>query len=65
MQCTPIPAQRIGGAPGRGKARYSEFVYHTLIGQLLGADWQEPGRALDLQLALRLDRLRGPLSLRT
>jgi DNA-binding PucR family transcriptional regulator len=30
------------------------------IGQLLGADWHDPGRALDLQLALRLHRLRGP-----
>ncbi|WP_030435482.1 helix-turn-helix domain-containing protein [Actinoplanes subtropicus] len=32
------------------------------ISHLLGADWQAPGRALDLQLALRLHRLRGPLS---
>jgi sugar diacid utilization regulator len=31
------------------------------IGQLLGPDWHDPGRALDLQLALRLHRLRGPL----
>ncbi|MGX6603427.1 helix-turn-helix domain-containing protein [Micromonosporaceae bacterium Da 78-11] len=29
------------------------------IAQLLGADWHDPGRALDLQLALRLHRLRG------
>ncbi|MGH3387567.1 MAG: helix-turn-helix domain-containing protein [Actinomadura sp.] len=28
------------------------------ITQLLGADWQEPGRALEIQLALRLHRLR-------
>ncbi|GAB1693666.1 helix-turn-helix domain-containing protein [Krasilnikovia sp. M28-CT-15] len=28
------------------------------IGQLLGADWQQPERALELQLALRLHRLR-------
>ena len=29
------------------------------IAQLPGADWQDPSRALDLQLALRLHRLRG------
>ncbi|WP_229803077.1 helix-turn-helix domain-containing protein [Planobispora rosea] len=29
------------------------------ISQLLGADWQEPERALEIQLALRLHRLRG------
>ncbi|GIH91518.1 helix-turn-helix domain-containing protein [Planobispora siamensis] len=29
------------------------------IGQLLGADWQDPERALEIQLALRLHRLRG------
>lgn len=29
------------------------------IADLLGADWREPGRALDLQLALRVHRLRG------
>ncbi|GGO17857.1 helix-turn-helix domain-containing protein [Microbispora bryophytorum] len=28
------------------------------VGQLLGEDWQEPGRALEIQLALRLHRLR-------
>jgi DNA-binding PucR family transcriptional regulator len=28
------------------------------VGQLLGADWQEPERALEIQLALRLHRLR-------
>ncbi|GAA0405070.1 cyclic diguanylate phosphodiesterase [Acrocarpospora corrugata] len=28
------------------------------IGQLLGGDWQEPERALEIQLALRLHRLR-------
>jgi len=27
------------------------------ISELLGAGWREPGRALDLQLALRLARL--------
>jgi DNA-binding PucR family transcriptional regulator len=29
------------------------------IAQLLGGTWQEPDRALELQLALRLHRLRG------
>ena len=28
------------------------------VGQLLGADWQKPERALEVQLALRLHRLR-------
>ncbi|MET7753055.1 helix-turn-helix domain-containing protein, partial [Micromonospora sp. NPDC005367] len=28
------------------------------VGQLLGADWQRPERALEVQLALRLHRLR-------
>jgi sugar diacid utilization regulator len=28
------------------------------VGQLLGADWQQPDRALEVQLALRLHRLR-------
>ncbi|MCT9931656.1 helix-turn-helix domain-containing protein [Planotetraspora sp. A-T 1434] len=28
------------------------------VGQLLGADWQEPERSLEIQLALRLHRLR-------
>ncbi|HEX6498258.1 MAG TPA: helix-turn-helix domain-containing protein [Micromonosporaceae bacterium] len=32
------------------------------VGQLLGADWQRPERALEVQLALRLHRLRGPLA---
>ncbi|HEX5540117.1 MAG TPA: helix-turn-helix domain-containing protein [Micromonospora sp.] len=32
------------------------------IGQLLGADWQQPERALEVQLALRLHRLRTPSS---
>ncbi|MEV4703422.1 helix-turn-helix domain-containing protein [Actinoplanes sp. NPDC049316] len=31
------------------------------ITRLLGVDWHDPDRALDLQLALRLHRLRGPL----
>ena len=30
------------------------------IGELLGAGWRDPERALDLQLALRLARLQGP-----
>jgi hypothetical protein len=30
------------------------------VGRLLGEDWQEPGRALEIQLALRLHRLRAP-----
>jgi DNA-binding PucR family transcriptional regulator len=29
------------------------------VGELLGADWRDPARALDLQLALRIHRLRG------
>jgi GAF domain-containing protein len=32
------------------------------IASLLGPDWQTPSRALDLQLALRLHRLSGPLT---
>ena len=31
------------------------------VAQLLGADWHDPRRALEVQLALRLHRLRGPL----
>ncbi|MFJ9037371.1 helix-turn-helix domain-containing protein [Streptomyces sp. NPDC102406] len=30
------------------------------IGRLLGPDWQEPARTLEIQLALRLHRLAGP-----
>jgi DNA-binding PucR family transcriptional regulator len=30
------------------------------VGQLLGAEWQKPDRALEVQLALRLHRLRDP-----
>ena len=30
------------------------------VGQLLGPDWQKPERALEVQLALRLHRLRTP-----
>jgi DNA-binding PucR family transcriptional regulator len=29
------------------------------IASLLGDDWQQPGRALEIQIALRLHRLRG------
>ena len=35
------------------------------VGQLIGTDWQQPERALEVQLALRLHRLRtgiGPAS---
>ncbi|XCW06610.1 helix-turn-helix domain-containing protein [Streptomyces sp. HUAS MG47] len=32
------------------------------IGELLGADWQKPGRVLEVQLALRLQRTRDVLS---
>jgi hypothetical protein len=31
------------------------------IARLIGADWHDPQRSLDLHLALRLHRLRGPL----
>jgi sugar diacid utilization regulator len=30
------------------------------VGRLLGDDWQEPDRALEIQMALRLHRLQGP-----
>ncbi|MFG3201162.1 helix-turn-helix domain-containing protein [Streptomyces sp. NPDC048192] len=30
------------------------------VGRLLGGDWQDPGRALEIQLALRLHRLAAP-----
>ncbi|MFG2090343.1 MULTISPECIES: helix-turn-helix domain-containing protein [unclassified Spirillospora] len=32
------------------------------VGRLLGDGWQEPGRALDIQLAIRLHHLQGPRS---
>ncbi|QES51693.1 diguanylate phosphodiesterase [Streptomyces venezuelae] len=35
------------------------------IGRLLGADWNAPARALELQLALRLHRLAGPVETAT
>ncbi|WP_043666690.1 helix-turn-helix domain-containing protein [Streptomyces xylophagus] len=31
------------------------------VGRLLGEDWQDPGRALEIQLALRLRRLAAPV----
>jgi DNA-binding PucR family transcriptional regulator len=55
---------------GGGLARAAEVLHvhvNTVtqrldrIGQLLGADWNAPTRALELQLGLRLHRLRGPL----
>jgi DNA-binding PucR family transcriptional regulator len=55
---------------GGGLARAAETLHvhvNTVtqrldrVAQLLGEDWQSPNRALDLQLALRLHRLRGPL----
>ncbi|MFB9838583.1 helix-turn-helix domain-containing protein [Actinoallomurus acaciae] len=33
------------------------------IGRLIGADWQQADRALQIQLALHLHRLRGSLTL--
>ena len=32
------------------------------VGRLLGPDWREPARALDIQLALRTRRLAGGVS---
>jgi len=58
-------------AAGGGLARAAETLHvhvNTVtqrldrIASLLGTDWQSPSRALDLQLALRLHRLRAPLS---
>jgi GAF domain-containing protein len=53
-----------GGSPGRaGEVLHVHVntVSQRLnrIASLLGADWQRPERAVDLQLALRLHRLRG------
>jgi DNA-binding PucR family transcriptional regulator len=53
-----------GGSPGRA-AEVLHVHVNTVsqrlnrIASLLGADWQRPERAVDLQLALRLHRLRG------
>jgi hypothetical protein len=55
-----------GGSPARA-AEVLHVHVNTVtqrldrIARLLGADWHDPQRALDLQLALRLHRLRGPL----
>jgi DNA-binding PucR family transcriptional regulator len=55
---------------GGGLARAAEVLHvhvNTVtqrldrVAQLLGADWHNPDRALELQLALRLHQLRGPL----
>jgi DNA-binding PucR family transcriptional regulator len=55
-----------GGSPARAAAALHVHVNTVSqrldrVAQLLGADWHDPGRALDLQLALRLHRLRGSL----
>ncbi|WP_198171373.1 helix-turn-helix domain-containing protein [Actinoplanes awajinensis] len=56
---------------GGGLARAAEVLHvhvNTVtqrldrVAQLLGDDWQHPRRVLDLQLALRLHRLRAPLA---
>jgi hypothetical protein len=52
-----------GGSPGRAAETLHVHVNTVTqrlarLGTLLGADWQRPERALDLQLALRLHRLR-------
>jgi GAF domain-containing protein/sugar diacid utilization regulator len=54
----------VGGSPGRAAELLHVHVNTVTqrlgrLGNLLGADWQRPERALDLQLALRLYRLRG------
>jgi DNA-binding PucR family transcriptional regulator len=54
----------VGGSPARA-AEVLHVHVNTVtqrlerLTMLLGADWQRPERALDLQLALRLYRLRG------
>jgi DNA-binding PucR family transcriptional regulator len=52
-----------GGSPARAAETLHVHVNTVTqrldrIATLLGADWQSPARALDLQLALRLHRLR-------
>jgi DNA-binding PucR family transcriptional regulator len=52
-----------GGSPGRAAETLHVHVNTVTqrlarLGSLLGSDWQRPERALDLQLALRLHRLR-------
>ncbi|TDB94424.1 GAF domain-containing protein [Actinomadura sp. 7K534] len=54
-----------GGSPSRTAERlhiHVNTVNQRLnrVGRLLGADWQEPGRALEIRLALRLQHLQGP-----
>lgn len=56
-----------GGSLARTAARLHIHVNTVTqrldrIGRLLGEDWQEPDRALEIQLALRLHRLRGPVT---
>ncbi|GGN31582.1 hypothetical protein FHR83_005640 [Actinoplanes campanulatus] len=55
-----------GGALGRAAETLHVHVNTVTqrlerVAQLLGENWDEPRRVLDLQLALRLHRLRGPL----
>ncbi|MER5491714.1 helix-turn-helix domain-containing protein [Streptomyces sp. NPDC002490] len=55
-----------GGSPTRAAQRlhvHPNTVARRLerIGELLGPDWQEPGNALEVQLALRLARVRAVL----
>ena len=54
-----------GASPRRAAAQL--HVHPNTVAQrlervagLLGADWQQPDRALEIQLALRLRRLRRP-----
>ncbi len=55
------------GAGGRVKETAARLHVHPntvsqrldRVGELLGSGWRDPGRALDLQLALRVHRLRG------
>jgi hypothetical protein len=56
-----------GGSLARTAARLHIHVNTVTqrldrIGRLLGDDWQQPDRALEIQLALRLHRLRGSLT---
>jgi DNA-binding PucR family transcriptional regulator len=64
-----IATLRVFFAAGANKRRAAEELHihpNTLaqrldrVGQLLGPGWNEPDRALELQLALRLHRLRWP-----
>jgi hypothetical protein len=55
-----------GGSPTHAAQRlfvHANTVARRLerIGELLGADWQRPERALEIQLALRLSEVRGGL----